>query len=781
MLFSQYLSSNQGMMVTKKAFTLIELMVVIAIIGVLAAALYPQIGKYASRGRDAGRITAIANIGSALDSSRFDYDGKYPDHVGGCVPMNMLLTKKYLMTEIISPSGTGYNEGCGNNGQFGYGNLGIGSVLMGIMENDSTGNYTGSTAGFTGTLTKEGILNTLNTKNGAGRYHIRPTNYILNNAIFLSESSGVCGTEANTCKSGVAKDYIAASCGGTETWKCAGSPGSIDDNCEAVRVCSSDGNCGTAAGTPTPIYPTSNLCSIASMTATPNDTTATDGIYNWTCEGINGGGAVPCSAAKQYTVTFYTNGGTPVGNQSVAYNSTATEPSPAPTKDGYVFGGWYSNDALTSGWNFSTLITGNTSLYAKWGLHTYGVSGTFGANGAGATINGCGKSTTADASGHFSFGSVESGTACDNVSAVLTGYTCTTSRQGPSSLSTDVTDIEGSCTPETTMCMIGHDALDSGIIGSCIIECGIEGGTCETMTYTVTFNTNGGTPVTDQNIAQGANATEPSPAPTKDGYVFGGWYSDAGFTSGWNFSTPITGNTSLYAKWDTISYPPSCSNSIKDGDELGVDCGGSCQECKYSFTQSVKGAAANNSIRFISLGVHNNCVISKVWGDVTDHTSYYIIGSAGTEWTIAILDEGNASTAYAETICNDLSIGGESSTEGSSCGVGGLGIMVGGCCYEGTFVKYNPLTPFLKWYHDVNWNVSNSCGNQWCSDVSLPSCGITKSPSLWPVNCNNGFQDGGETGVDCGGGCQACGGGLGGGGDSGGGDSGGGDVWIPGA
>jgi len=44
------------------------------------------------------------------------------------------------------------------------------------------------------------------------------------------------------------------------------------------------------------------------MTATPNDTTATDGIYNWTCEGINGGGAVPCSAAKQYTVTFYTNG-----------------------------------------------------------------------------------------------------------------------------------------------------------------------------------------------------------------------------------------------------------------------------------------------------------------------------------------------------------------------------------------------------------------------------------------------------------------------------------------
>jgi uncharacterized repeat protein (TIGR02543 family) len=37
---------------------------------------------------------------------------------------------------------------------------------------------------------------------------------------------------------------------------------------------------------------------------------------------------------------------------------------------------------------------------------------------------------------------------------------------------------------------------------------------------------------------------------TKDGYAFGGWYTEAGFTTLWNFATDtVSGNTILYAKW----------------------------------------------------------------------------------------------------------------------------------------------------------------------------------------------------------------------------------------
>jgi prepilin-type N-terminal cleavage/methylation domain-containing protein len=67
----------------KKAFTLIELLIVIAIIGVLAAALYPTIRDALSRGRDAAREGDINNIVTAIETYSSDY-GQYPPF-SGCV------------------------------------------------------------------------------------------------------------------------------------------------------------------------------------------------------------------------------------------------------------------------------------------------------------------------------------------------------------------------------------------------------------------------------------------------------------------------------------------------------------------------------------------------------------------------------------------------------------------------------------------------------------------------------------------------------------------------
>lgn len=71
-----------------------------------------------------------------------------------------------------------------------------------------------------------------------------------------------------------------------------------------------------------------------------------------------------------------------------------------------------------------------------------------------------------------------------------------------------------------------------------------------TTTYTVTFNTNGGTDVEPQTVEEGQTATEPT-APTKGSDTFGGWYSDSGLTTAYNFSTPVTADITLYAKWTT--------------------------------------------------------------------------------------------------------------------------------------------------------------------------------------------------------------------------------------
>ena len=68
-------------------------------------------------------------------------------------------------------------------------------------------------------------------------------------------------------------------------------------------------------------------------------------------------------------------------------------------------------------------------------------------------------------------------------------------------------------------------------------------------TYTVTFNANGhGTAPATQNVTSGGKATEPA-APTATGFTFGGWYTEAECTNKYNFSTAVTENITLYAKW----------------------------------------------------------------------------------------------------------------------------------------------------------------------------------------------------------------------------------------
>jgi len=67
--------------------------------------------------------------------------------------------------------------------------------------------------------------------------------------------------------------------------------------------------------------------------------------------------------------------------------------------------------------------------------------------------------------------------------------------------------------------------------------------------FTVTFNSNGGSLVDAQEIADGSLATEPTP-PTLDGSTFNGWYTDNDiFLNAFVFTTPITADITLYAKW----------------------------------------------------------------------------------------------------------------------------------------------------------------------------------------------------------------------------------------
>lgn len=71
-------------------------------------------------------------------------------------------------------------------------------------------------------------------------------------------------------------------------------------------------------------------------------------------------------------------------------------------------------------------------------------------------------------------------------------------------------------------------------------------------TFTVSFDTNGGTPIESQEVAEGGLIAN-LPIPVKDGSAFAGWYTDKGLTTKFNENTPITGNTTLYAKWTEVT------------------------------------------------------------------------------------------------------------------------------------------------------------------------------------------------------------------------------------
>lgn len=68
--------------------------------------------------------------------------------------------------------------------------------------------------------------------------------------------------------------------------------------------------------------------------------------------------------------------------------------------------------------------------------------------------------------------------------------------------------------------------------------------------FTVTFDTTGGSEVEAVSVLNGKAVSKPVSDPTREGYVFLGWYTDAQFTSPYLFGAqPVTGDLTLYARW----------------------------------------------------------------------------------------------------------------------------------------------------------------------------------------------------------------------------------------
>lgn len=314
------------------------------------------------------------------------------------------------------------------------------------------------------------------------------------------------------------------------------------------------------------------------------------------------------SWSSLYTVTFNNNGyGATPNRQYIASGSTATDPGTL-TAEGQTFGGWYTDSACTNKYNFSTAVTGNITLYAKWSAISteditvyFDNSVTQWENVYVFYWNKESLTDIYDSSGKALKGNgteVKYKTISNVTSQLLsvavpynTTYIAFTSFKGNATQNMDTYDnFYGTGEKEFIACYYTNSSdnkftLDNNThkfsssrtvftpsgntASNTYNSTKYINGTWSEYTvpkHTVTFDNKGhGGTTESQLVTDGQCATEPTKAPTASGYTFGGWYTDENCTevSKYNFNTHVTGNITLYAKWTANEY--TVTFDYKDG------------------------------------------------------------------------------------------------------------------------------------------------------------------------------------------------------------------------
>jgi uncharacterized repeat protein (TIGR02543 family) len=214
-------------------------------------------------------------------------------------------------------------------------------------------------------------------------------------------------------------------------------------------------------------------------------------------------------------IIFNTNGGSLIPAISQDSGSVVREPV-RPIKSLYGFVGWYSDEALTIPYTFTTMPSGNIIVYVKWNYVGTGTVISFDSNG-GSPVAPVGLPTGSPISAP--------------VTPTKEGYTFVDWYLEDVFTTRYVFNI---MPPGPSFTLYARWLLDADA-------------------KTITFDTNGGSAVAKIVGVSGEAILEPS-SPIKVGHTFGGWYSDAGLTTEFTFSTMPAENTLLYAKWTINQY-----------------------------------------------------------------------------------------------------------------------------------------------------------------------------------------------------------------------------------
>lgn len=234
----------------------------------------------------------------------------------------------------------------------------------------------------------------------------------------------------------------------------------------------------------------------------------------------------------EHTLTFETNGGSAINPVTVRHGNAVARPAD-PTKDKYTFIGWYADPEFTEEYDFATVLEADKTIYAKFELTStpivdiyvrYDVlhikqlpDGTYDLANAEVEHLSAKKDTT--------------------VTAVIKDYRATHH--------VNVNRTLSKLTGTAIQPYMGVDGKPVYTILSVYYDLDF---------HTLTFDTMGGSKIAPETVRHGLTVAKPKD-PVNGGYIFDGWYTDKTYRTPYNFATPLTQDTTIYAKWFLIVLP----------------------------------------------------------------------------------------------------------------------------------------------------------------------------------------------------------------------------------
>ena len=234
----------------------------------------------------------------------------------------------------------------------------------------------------------------------------------------------------------------------------------------------------------------------------------------------------------EHTLTFETNGGSAINPITVRHGNAVARPAD-PTKDKYTFIGWYADPEFTEEYDFATVLEADKTIYAKFELTSTPIGDIY------VRYDVLHIKQLPDGTYDLANAEVEhlSAKKDTTVTAVIKDYRATHH--------VNVNRTLSKLTGTAIQPYMGVDGKPVYTILSVYYDLDF---------HTLTFDTMGGSKIAPETVRHGLTVAKPKD-PVNGGYIFDGWYTDKTFRTPYNFATPLTQDTTIYAKWFLIVLP----------------------------------------------------------------------------------------------------------------------------------------------------------------------------------------------------------------------------------